>query len=151
MRGRIQVWNKLHVITQRIVGELLQFCARQRERVNDRRSGLVLEVPFKLDSKSIDFKGCRLPHSVLQDVKALQVMGVIPINDTQLNIRPIDYLPFRKPEATLSTPDQLKKSLHAIKKSRSGTGCDLYAFRTESQAVCLCSNRSTVSVGGLSD
>src|SRR5437868_13734885 len=90
--GSIEIWDKLHMISKAIISQFLILCRRQRVRLNNGRSALELKMAFQLESESIDLEECRLPDGALQGLRPIEVVRVVPINLTQLQIGPVLYV-----------------------------------------------------------
>ena len=74
VRRPVQVRNKLDVILQGLVRELLQFGGRECVRLDDGRRAFVLEVPLQFDGESVKFEKCRLAQCALEVVEVLEIV-----------------------------------------------------------------------------
>ena len=151
MSGPVQVRNKLDVIPRGVIRELLQF--RRRERVGfDHGSGaLILEVAFELDGEPVDLVKGRPAKSRFQHVQMLQVVSVVPIDDSESKVRPVGDFSFRQPQTSAFRPQQLNEGLDTIEKPRRGVRLDADAAGGESDLVRLLGKRAPIAVGGFSD
>ena len=122
--GCIEIGNKLHMIPQRVVRQFLILNRRQRIRFDNRRRALGLKMPFEFQNESVDLVKRSLPDRMLQRIKAIKVMGIVPIDLAQLKIGPIDDFPRWKPALSITMRDKLHQSFDAIKQPGLGVGGD---------------------------
>src|SRR5262249_60651132 len=117
MRRTIQKGYDLHKITQSVVRQFLKFSWRQSVRLDNCRGTLVLKMSLKFNGKSIDLKKCGLPHCPFQHIEMVQMMGIVPVDFTELQIRPVNNFPFRQLQISVARFDELQQCLHPIEES----------------------------------
>lgn len=77
----------------------------------------------------------------------IEVVSIVPVDDAQLEARPVYDLALRQPIAVALPADKLHQSLDAVEKSRSRIGGDADALRFEHQTIRLLGKRRFVTVG----
>ena len=147
VRRPVQVRNKLDVILQGLVRELLQFGGRECVRLDDGRRAFVLEVPLQFDGESVKFEKCRLAQCALEVVEVFEVMSVVPIDDAEFEVGPIHDFAFRQPKASPLRLQQLNEGLHAIKKSCQSVRGDSDGIFSQGDLVGLLREGALIAVG----
>lgn len=142
--GSVQIGNDLDLVLQTIIGELLQFVWRQRIGLNQSRRALVLEMAVQLNDKAVDLEKRRLPHGAFQLAQAFQVVGIVPIDEAQREIRPVHDLAFRIPESPIALSQKLDQSFNSIKQAGRGIGRQANLERRQIDPVGLLGDRIAI-------
>src|SRR5215813_8101443 len=133
---RIQIRNKLDVARESIVGQRLQLRRRERVRLDHRGSALVLEVALELEDESVDLVERSLRDGGAQRLGPVQVMSVIPVDESKAQVGPVDDSAFGQPQGSVvARGDQLEKRLHAAKEPWGGIGRDRDAAGRQLQKI----------------
>src|ERR1051325_5988347 len=96
---RVEIWDKLHVVSQAVIGEFLQLRRGERLRLNQCGGALELEVALELDHEAVDLEEGGLTNRALQLVEPIEMMRVVPVELPQTEIGPVDNAAFWEPRS----------------------------------------------------
>ena len=137
MGGSVKEGNHLHVVLQPVIGERLVFGGGERVGFDDSGHALVLEVAFELKGEAVQLVEGGLPDGLAQDLGTVEVVGVIPINLAQPQVRPVHDTAFGQVDGAVARPGELEQGLDAVEEPGGGVGGDGDGFRGQVDLVGL--------------
>src|SRR5258708_6379696 len=114
----VEVWDHLDVVSQAVIGQLLQLSRRERLRFDQRRRALVLEMSFQLDHETVDLEKRSLPDRMPQSFGTIEVMGIVPINMAELEVGPVFDMSLGKQKGAVAPLQQMHESSDSIEEPR---------------------------------
>ena len=151
MCGTVEVGDDLNVVTQPIIGQLLEFGGRERVGVHERRGARVLKVCVQAQRKRVDFEGRGAPNGIFQDFQMVEMHLLVPENFPVFNVRPVHELCFGQRKRRAGNFNHLNQRFRSIEQARRSIGNNGDSIFCEREFVCLAGQCRLVTVLGIAN
>src|SRR5436305_14030003 len=102
------------MVFEPVIGQVLKLLGCQGLRLNQRRRALELKMTLQLQRETVELEECSLANRFLQRFGPIEMVRVIPVDLSELQVGPVLYMALGQPKSAVPRLKQLDKSLDAI-------------------------------------